>query len=94
MNTSDVSHYNYREAAALQCLMRAADAAIEDSMERMQHHQDYSGQFTINIGGQSIAFFLGGPQVDALYAFIEHIAAENLHEVNHNERTVTAHLFK
>ena len=92
--TSDVTRHDYNEADALQQLMRAADAACEDSVERMTQHKDFSGQFTININGQSIAFHLGGPQIDGLYAFIEHIAAENFHEVNFNDMTVTAHLFK
>ena len=94
MNTSDVSRYDYNEAEALQQLMRAADAACDDSVERMTQHKDFSGQFTININGQSIAFYLGGPQIDALFAFIEHIAAENFHEVNFFDRTVTAHLIR
>lgn len=94
MNTSDVNRYDYNEANALQQLMTAADAACDDSVERMTQQHDFSGQFTINIHGQSIAFYLGGPQIDALYAFIDHIAAENFHEVNYHERTVTAHLFK
>lgn len=94
MNTSDVSRYNYNEAEALQQLMRAAAAACDDSVERMTQHKDFSGQFTVNINGQSIAFYLGGPQIDALYAFIEHIAAENFHEVNFDDKTVTARLIK
>lgn len=92
--THDVNRYDYNEAEALQQLMHAADAACDDSVERMTQHKDFSGQFTININGQSIAFYLGGPQIDGLFAFIEHVASENFHEVNFIDRTVVAHLFK
>lgn len=92
--TSDVNRYNYKEADALQQLLLAADAACEDCVERMTQHKDFTGQFTININGQSIAFYLGGPQIDALYAFIDHVAAENFYEVDFTARTVTSHLIK
>lgn len=94
IRTSCTSRCDYDEAAALQHLMRTIEAACDDSLERMQQHEDFTGQFTINILGQSIAFYLGGPQTDALYAFIEHIAAENFHEINYTECSVTDSLIK
>jgi uncharacterized membrane protein len=87
-NTSDVSCRNYNEAAALQQLLQSIDAALEDSNERIEQLEDYSGQFTININGQSIAFLLGGPQVAALQAFVSHVADENFYDVDFAECTV------
>ena len=92
INTSDVSRYNYNEAEALQQLLVAVDIAADDFLERCQQHDDWTGQFTINIAGQSVAFHIGGPQIDALYDFVQHIADENFYSVDFENNTVISHL--
>lgn len=72
----------YSEARALQELMFALDVAIDEDLERMEEDNFIGDHFTICLGGKAIDFWLGGPQADALYAFIYHICDENLYEVN------------
>jgi len=92
MNTSDTYRHDYSEAAALKALLDTIDAAGKDFVERAEKHDDFTGQFTINIGGKSIAFYLGGPQMDGLYTFIHHIADENFYFID-KDNNVTSHLF-
>lgn len=72
----------YNEAYALQELLCMTDLAMEDDLDRMEEDNFTGDHFTICVNGKSIDFMLGGPQVDALYAFIHHICGENLYEIN------------
>ena len=87
INTSDTTRHDYKEADALQALLRAAYAGLEDSDKRFMQHDDHA-QFTINIYGRSIAFLFGAAQFEALLAFIEHLAGENMHAVDLDALTV------
>lgn len=89
-------HYNaglnsYNEAEALQQLLRAANDTLDAEVERLDTNADDAliDQFTITIGGVQTAFFLGGPQIEALYRFIKHIADENFYDVDIDNGTVT-----
>ena len=75
----------YSEPDALQVLIRSAHAAMEDDLERTEKSQDFTtDQFTISVGGVTCAFYLGGPQVEALYAFVDHICGENMYSFDPN----------
>jgi hypothetical protein len=78
----------YNEAEALQQLMQTINTALSD--ERFKQYEDdvMSDEILITIGGVQTAFYLGGPQVDGLMAFIDHIANENGYEVDFNNSTV------
>lgn len=84
------THLNgYSESAALQFLLRAAHNALEADLDRNEKNNDFTiDQFTISVGGVTCAFLLGGPQVEALYRFAEHICAENLYSIDLNSLTV------
>jgi len=88
--TSNTQHQNYRESAALQTLLEALSAALEDS----NNHFDETGDWldptiTITVGGISTAFYLGGPQAQAICKFVESIAEENGYDVDFKNDTVT-----
>lgn len=68
---------NYREPAALQELLHAL---YFEGTEQDEMH----GQFTISIGNHSIAFYYGGPQIEALMTFCEQLAAENAMVITHD----------
>jgi hypothetical protein len=91
LTTSDVNHPQYNEAEALQQLLQAADAQLEAANALRDDDQDTTAlqQFSISIGGQSIAFLLGGPQAAALEAFVQHVSCENLYLVDAQQLTVT-----
>lgn len=86
----------YDEAAALQELLQTTNRICQKMNSRYEEAlttgnasaDPVDEQYTINIGGKSIAFHLGGPQVDALYAFIEHIAGENMYQCDIDAGTV------
>lgn len=81
-------HDDYSECAALQDLLQATCRELDRGCKRLEvGSYDYSN-FTINIGGKSIAFNLGGPQAEALFRFISHIADENAYEVDFDKQTV------
>ena len=80
---------NYKESAALEQLLKAANAAIDCYDERFANDNYELDQFTITVGGVQTAFILGGPQYDALIDFIQHIADENLYLVDFDELTVS-----
>lgn len=79
----------YNEAEALQQLLRAAHEAIVADNDRIESNADYSlDQFTITIAGVQTAFHLGGPQLEALYRFVQHVATENFYTVDFDRLTV------
>ena len=80
---------SYNEPEALDQLLKAAEAAIERQNDAFDTADEYNDEFTITINGTQTAFYLGGPQFDALLAFVDHIAAENLYAVDFNKMTVT-----
>jgi hypothetical protein len=88
--TSDVNHRDYDEADALQNLLLAATDALEEMFKQQERDiNDFSpNQFSINIGGKSIAILLGAVQYQALCDFIDSIAAENGYTVDINNCTV------
>lgn len=86
--TYDNRRDDYSECLALQDLMRTIDNESEVVNKLLEAGKYDYGRFTIDIGGKSIAFNLGGPQAEALCKFIEHIAAENGYEVDFDKQTV------
>lgn len=88
MKTSNIYNKNYSESAALQELLKAKKIAADAMFEAFDNDEDYDEQFTINIGGKSIAFMLGGTQMQALNEFVKSIADENFYEVDFEECTV------
>ena len=90
-NKNYSTHLNsYSEAAALQQLLQAANAALDAENQRIEADSDdaYREQFTITIAGVQTAFILGGPQYQALTEFIQSIAAENFYAVDFDNATV------
>ena len=82
-NTSySVRLKEYKESAALQQLLQAADEAASNFLDHFIEDADYFDEFTITINGVTTAFVLGGPQYDALLAFVCHIADENGYSVD------------
>lgn len=91
-STSYLHHPDYKEPAALQELIRAIDKTLIEADKRYTETANYDYldiEFTINIGGQSIAFVLGGPQCQALNDFVTCIADENSYVINRQGNTVT-----
>lgn len=81
----------YNEAEALQQLLRAVHHGLDVANERFESDESSGSmfeQFHITVAGVQTAFVLGGPQVDALLAFIEHIAHENFYSVDFDKLTV------
>lgn len=86
----NVQASDYNEARALQQLLIAADTAIGKDNERFERNAEDAGieSFTITINGVQTAFVLGGPQFEALCAFIESISADNGYEVDYKHLLV------
>lgn len=82
----------YKESEALQQLLDAINDAI--SNERLEQLEDdvMNDEFVIIVNGVQTAFYLGGPQVEGLYAFMQHIASENFYTVDINNGNITSHL--
>ena len=78
----------YKESEALQQLMQTIDTALSDERFKQSEDDVMSDEILITIGGTQTAFYLGGPQVDGLMAFIDHIANENCYEVDFKNSTV------
>ena len=80
----------YTEANALQALLQAANNMLEFTQNCYDQYPDYvdNAQFSINIGGQSIALILGGPQFQGLCEMIKCIADDNGYEVDFETCTV------
>ena len=81
---------NYSESAALTDLLRCINSEAEEQNYRLEFDEtaDVYSQFTITVAGRSIAFLAGGPQIEALYKFVEHIAEENLYNVDYEKMIV------
>lgn len=89
IKTANVNHPQYKEAEALHQLLQAASMQLEDSSKLLDTCADVDSQFTITVGGQSVAFTLGGPQFQALFEFAKSIAAENGYAVDNYTLAVT-----
>lgn len=90
IKTANIHHPEYKESEALQQLLQAAARQIDDDNYLCEtNEKDFEiSQMTINVGGQSIAIIVGGPQYSALIGFVESIAAENGYVVDVNNSTV------
>ena len=86
----NVQANDYNESKALQQLLVAACSAVDKDADRFDRDADDAGieSFTITVNGVQTEFILGGPQLDALIAFIEHISAENGYAVDLKQLTV------
>lgn len=89
ISVGNIHNRNYRESQALQQLLLAVDEMLNEDLACDALEQPSNEQFSINIAGQSIAFYCGAVQADALCAFVLAVAKENLYEVNINANTVT-----
>ena len=87
------THINgYYEAAAIQELLQIMhDTIVEDQIEFEEElcELENDQQIEITIAGRTIAFYFGGPQLEALYAFCEHLASENWYSIDTEQCTVT-----
>jgi hypothetical protein len=72
---------NYSESLALHALLVHSNFLINDSCDYDFIENGHMHHFTITVDGTTVDFIFGGPQYDALMAFIQHIAGENLYEV-------------
>lgn len=88
LSVSDVSRHDYREWCAVDQLLKAIDTAADDCAQRIETNGDFE-QFFITVGGQQIAFRLGGPQIDGLCQFIKWLADENMYDVDFKQNAVT-----
>lgn len=88
--TSNTYMPGYNEAFALQRLLVHIDEAMARQLPLLDDDSAKidTEQFTITVNGCSVAFYLGGPQTDALYSFVKHIADENMYDVDIDARTV------
>lgn len=82
----DVTLAMYSEPEAIQELLATVDELLdqEDANSYIDYHQMY-----ITIGGRTVAFILGGPQLYALYQFCANIADENFYDIDTDNNTVT-----
>lgn len=83
---------SYSEPKALQQLLDNANEALAAECEALENNTDAELDFTITINGVQTAFYCGGPQIEALFRFVQHIADENLYEVDFKEMKVISHL--
>jgi len=87
----DCNLSTYNEASALQQLLKAiaadADAMLKEAESGVT--TDWCRQFMITVGGVQTAFTLGGPQMEALYRFVQHVADENCYTVDIENAIVT-----
>lgn len=91
VRSSDVRLSDYCEADALQVLLQAANNMLSYTNDMYALDPDYPdySQFTINIGGQSVALLLGGPQFQGLCEMIKCIAEDNGYDVDFETCTVS-----
>ena len=89
LSVSDTHRDDYREWRAVDQLLQAIDIASDDDIQHTDNATNGSGQFFITIGGQQIAFRLGGPQLEGLYEFIKQLADENMYNVDIERHAVT-----
>ena len=84
------TRHQYNEAEALQQLLAAVNNALDAQNKRFEQQPDdyIDEEFTITVNGIQTAFILGGPQSQALFEFIQHIADENFYAVDFNNAIV------
>ena len=87
---ADTRHYNYSEAKALTALLRNITQAAADANDHFDETGDWiDPDIYITVAGQQTAFYLGGPQMQAICKFVENIAEENGYDVDFASDTVT-----
>lgn len=74
----DVKSMYYNEEYALNTLIKNIDIAVARQNAAFDNHtfKEYD-QIIIEVNGVKHAFLLGGPQINALYSFINQVADEN-----------------
>lgn len=77
----DCTNKNYSEAAAIQQLLDAIDEACVSETE------DWP-QLKVTIGCNTIAFVLGGPQVEGICKFCKQLADENAYSIDFESNVV------
>jgi hypothetical protein len=77
------------EVEMLDSLLKAINKEIDEQSWMLENQDDCYNTFTIVVGSTASQFLVGGPQVNALYNFIQHIADENGYNVDVNNSTVT-----
>lgn len=85
------THLNsYNEAEALDQLIKAAHSLMTKVADSFESADDSAEnyEFTITVDGIQTAFYAGGPQIEALYSFIKHIADENFYYVDFDKMSV------
>lgn len=78
----------YLESKALQQLLDNTNAALDHVVEELEAGRIIDEDITITVNGIQTAFFVSGPQVEAIYAFIKHLALENFYHVDFDEMIV------
>ena len=78
----------YKESEALQQLVRTVNNALTNERFQQFEHDVMTDEILITVNGVQTAFYLGGPQMDGLFAFVDYIANENGYAVNFDEGTV------
>lgn len=85
---ADINLPNYSEALALHTLLRTINLTLDESDDPEWIKMNYHHHFTITVDGRAVDFIFGCPQYEALIAFIQHIAGENLYYVDPNLKYV------
>ena len=78
----DIHLPGYSEGLALHMLLLTANLTLDESDDQEWIDNNIHHHFTITVDGRSIDFIFGAPQYEALLAFIDHLAAENMHYVD------------
>lgn len=77
----DCTNKNYSEAAAIQQLLDVIDEACASETE------DWP-QLKVTIGCNTIAFSLGGPQIEGICKFCKQLADENAYSIDFENNVV------
>lgn len=80
----DIHLPSYSEGLALHTLTTTANAALRDCDNDKWIEDGIDHHFTIILKGVAVDFWFGPAQCEALRAFIDHLAGENMHYVDPN----------
>ncbi len=73
----------YSEELAIEALATNLEVAAEAENARFENNEEANcftyDQITITVNGVAHGFYLGGPQMAAMYCFMQHICEENLY---------------
>ena len=84
----DIHLPNYSEGLALHTLTTTANAALCDTDNDEWIEKNLDHHFMVTLKGVTIDFWFGPAQCEALRAFIDHLAGENMHYVDPDYRYV------